>query len=65
MNAWINVWTVTFILGMILFALLAVVVTIRGMSDIRSLFRYIAEQHARSSEDRGRSDSSGPEHRDI
>ena len=42
---WIIVWTVTLIGGIAIFAGLFVVVAIRGIGDIRSLFESIADQH--------------------
>ncbi len=45
MQFWITFWTVTLIGGIALFAGLVVVVAIRGIGDIRSLFESIADQH--------------------
>lgn len=39
MNFWINFWTGFFILSLALFAGLAIVVTIGGFFNIRSLFK--------------------------
>ena len=39
MNFWINFWTGFFVISVALFALLAVVVTIGGFFNIRSLFK--------------------------
>ncbi|MHC4535303.1 MAG: hypothetical protein ACYS6K_15240 [Planctomycetota bacterium] len=39
MNFWINFWTAFFILSLVLFAGLAVTVTIGGFFNIRSLFK--------------------------
>ena len=39
MDFWISFWTKFFIVSLILFALLAVVVTIGGFFNIRSLFK--------------------------
>ena len=39
MNFWINFWTGFFILSLVLFAGLAIVVTIGGFFNIRSLFK--------------------------
>ena len=39
MNFWINFWTVFFILSLALFAGLAIIVTIGGFFNIRSLFK--------------------------
>ncbi|MBN1803690.1 MAG: hypothetical protein JW837_00425 [Sedimentisphaerales bacterium] len=39
MDFWISFWTKFFIVSLILFALLAVVVTVGGFFNIRSLFK--------------------------
>jgi hypothetical protein len=39
MNFWINLWTLFFLLSLALFGALAVIVTIGGFFDIRSLFK--------------------------
>ena len=39
MNFWINLWTLFFLLSLALFGGLAVIVTIGGFFDIRSLFK--------------------------
>ena len=39
MNFWINFWTAFFVISLALFAGLAVVVTIGGFFNIRSLFK--------------------------
>ena len=44
MNFWINFWTGFFILSLALFALLAIVVTIGGFFNIRSLFKNLTER---------------------
>jgi hypothetical protein len=43
---WIGLWKVVLIVGIGLFAMLAVVVTIGGAIDVRKLFRTLKEQHA-------------------
>jgi hypothetical protein len=43
MNFWINLWTLFFFLSLALFAGLAVIVTIGGFYDIRSLFKSLTE----------------------
>lgn len=43
MNFWINLWTLFFFLSLALFAGLAVIVTIGGFYDIRSLFKSLSE----------------------
>ena len=45
MNAWMGFWTGVLILGIAIFAVLAVVVGIGAVFDIRDLFRGIREQH--------------------
>ena len=45
MYFWISVWTVSLIGGIAIFTGLAIVVAIRGIGDIRSLFESIADQH--------------------
>jgi hypothetical protein len=42
MNFWINFWTVFFIISLALFAGLAIVVTIGGFFNIRSLFKNLS-----------------------
>ena len=44
-ETWILVWKVVLIGGVVLFAALAVVVTIGGAIDVRDLFRTLREQH--------------------
>jgi hypothetical protein len=44
MNFWINLWTLFFFLSLALFAGLAVIVTIGGFYDIRSLFKSLTER---------------------
>jgi len=48
MNFWINFWTAFFILSLVLFALLAVTVTIGGFFNIRSLFKNLTKQSEQS-----------------
>ncbi|HUW58538.1 MAG TPA: hypothetical protein VMZ92_18020 [Planctomycetota bacterium] len=45
MNAWMGFWTGVLIFGIAIFAVLAVVVGIGALFDIRDLFRGIREQH--------------------
>ncbi len=48
MNFWINFWSVFFFVSLVVFACLAVVVTIGGFYNIRSLFKSLtdrADQH--------------------
>jgi len=44
MNFWINFWTIFFNLSLALFAGLAIVVTIGGFFNIRSLFKNLTRQ---------------------
>jgi hypothetical protein len=44
MNFWINFWTGFFIVSLVLFAGLAIVVTIGGFFNIRSLFKNLSGQ---------------------
>ena len=48
MNFWINFWTAFFIISLVLFAGLAVVVTIGGFFNIRSLFKNLSGQSEQS-----------------
>lgn len=45
MDFWITFWGVCFLICMVVFAGVAVVVAIGGVSDIRALFTSIDEQH--------------------
>ncbi len=44
MNFWINFWTIFFFASLAVFAGLAVVVTIGGFLNIRSLFKKLTDQ---------------------
>jgi len=44
MSFWTNFWTAFFVVSLVLFALLAVVVTIGGFFNIRSLFKSLSER---------------------
>lgn len=46
MDFWINFWTVLLILAVVVFACLAVAVTIGGFFDIKALFRSIDAKHS-------------------
>jgi len=48
LDHWMIFWTIVLVLGMVLFALLAIVVSIGGFFDIRRLFQQL---RARQSED--------------
>ena len=58
MDFWIDFWTCTLIAALAVFAVLAVVVSIGGLRDIKMLFRSIEAKHARDEQD-GRTDD-GP-----
>jgi len=44
MNFWINLWTLFFLVSLALFAGLAVIVSIGGFFDIRSLFKSLTDR---------------------
>jgi len=44
MSFWTSFWTAFFFVSLVLFALLAVVVTIGGFFNIRSLFKSLSER---------------------
>jgi len=48
MNFWINFWTGFFIVSLVLFAGLAIVVTIGGFFNIRSLFKNLTDRSEQS-----------------
>ena len=48
MNFWINFWTGFFLISLALFAGLAIVVTIGGFFNIRSLFKNLTGQSEQS-----------------
>ncbi len=50
MTFWLGLWEAVLIIGVVLFAVLAVVVIIGGAFDIRSLFRSLAAQHRQQDE---------------
>ena len=45
MNFWISFWTIFFVVSLVLFASLAVTVTIGGFFNIRSLFKSLSQRH--------------------
>ncbi|MHC4558897.1 MAG: hypothetical protein ACYTFW_08840 [Planctomycetota bacterium] len=51
MNFWINFWTIFFVASLALFAGLAVVVSIGGFFNIRSLFKSLTNRVNRQEED--------------
>ncbi len=54
---WIFLWQALLILALILFAIMAVVVTIGGAVDIVRLLRTLREEHARSVADKQDTDT--------
>ncbi len=48
MNFWINFWTIFFIASLALFAGMAIVVSIGGFFNIRSLFKSLTERSEQS-----------------
>jgi len=50
MNFWINLWTIFFFISLALFAGLAVVVSIGGFFNIRSLFKSLSQRSDRQDE---------------
>jgi len=57
MSFWISFWSVLLAVALVIFAGLAVVVTIGGFYDIRRLFRSIDAKHAEQEQD-GEADAS-------
>lgn len=45
MNFWIGLWTVLLVASLVVFAVLTVVVSIRGFFDVRSMLRRIKSEH--------------------
>ncbi len=50
-ESWIFLWKLVLIVGVGMFAALAVVVSIGGAIDVRNLFRTLREQHAQHQAD--------------
>jgi len=50
MNFWINFWTIFFIASLALFAGMAIVVSIGGFFNIRSLFKSLTERSEQTEE---------------
>ncbi|MBN2269251.1 MAG: hypothetical protein JXN61_01470 [Sedimentisphaerales bacterium] len=48
MDFWISFWTIFFIVSLVLFATLAVTVTIGGFFNIRSLFKGLSDRSEES-----------------
>ena len=57
MNFWINLWTLFFLGSLALFAGLAVIVSIGGFFDIRSLFRSLTDRTGQPDDDSGPKDA--------
>ncbi|MCH7559018.1 MAG: hypothetical protein IIB56_16420 [Planctomycetes bacterium] len=57
MNFWINFWTIFFIASLTLFAGMAIVVSIGGFFNIRSLFKSLTERSEQSEEDSHKEES--------
>ena len=45
MDFWVSLWGAVLVVGMLIFVVVAAVVTIGGYSDVKSLFRSIDSQH--------------------
>jgi len=56
MNFWINFWTFFLFASLVIFAGLAVVVTIGGFFNIRSLFKTLTKQSASQDESSSKED---------
>ena len=59
MDFWINFWTAFFIISLVLFAGLAIVVTIGGFFNIRSLFKNLSERSKESEQGNVEEDNRG------
>jgi hypothetical protein len=57
MNFWITFWTIFFLVSLALFAGLAVVVSIGGFFNIRSLFKSLTDRADRQDENPRQEDS--------
>ena len=57
MNFWINFWTIFFVASLALFAGMAIVVSIGGFFNIRSLFKSLTECSEQSEEGSGKEES--------
>ncbi len=57
MNFWINFWTIFFIASLALFAGMAIVVSIGGFFNIRSLFKSLTERSEPSEDGPGKEES--------
>ena len=52
MAFWIPFWGLVLLVSLLIFAVLAVAVSIGGLADIKSLFKSIERQHGESPRDR-------------
>lgn len=59
MNGWATFWAVTLVSALILFAVVAVVVTIGGIRDIKFLFANIHQRNG--ADESGAASDSGPD----
>ncbi len=50
-EGWVGLWKVVFCLGIAIFAVMAVWVTIQGARDIKKLFRTLNEEHGQPEEE--------------
>lgn len=57
MDFWISFWTVFFVVSLVVFAGLAIAVTIGGFFNIRSLLKTLKEEHAAGTDEPVASDS--------
>lgn len=53
MDFWTSFWTAFFFVSLFLFAFLAVVVTIGGFFNIRSLFKSLEQRHEQNEDEEG------------
>ena len=56
MNFWIDFWTIFFMASLAVFAVVAVVVSVGGFFDIRSLFKGLAVRTGQQDQPPGRND---------
>jgi hypothetical protein len=53
MQFWQTLWKLTFFIGVGLFSIMAVWVSVQGARDIKSLFKTLDEEHRQSGEEEG------------
>ena len=51
MSFWVGFWTIIFFVSLVIFAGLAIVVTVGGFFDIRSLFKTLNTEHEQAEKD--------------